>query len=214
MTSAALTFNPAAHEYRLPDGRLVPSVTQILSAVGVAVDFEDLGAISSHLAGQIEIKRHLGTAVHADCHAFDDDDLDWSTVHPLVAPYVQAWATFRRNSGLLPVARERRVFHAGCFYCGTLDGVFVAPNGARVLVDIKTGDPEDGGCRYQTAAYQSAYALEHPDEPIAERWAVRLTPDLSVPYRVTPYADWRDFLTFQAFVTTFQHQAARRKAMR
>jgi len=214
MTAAALSFDAAVHEYRLADGRLVPSVTQILSAVGVAVDFEGLRSMSAKLAEDIEVKRHIGTAVHMDAHAFDDDDLEWSTVDPRVAPFVLAWATFRENSGLVPLTRERRVFHPDHFYCGTLDGVFLSPHGARVLVDIKTGDPDDSGCAYQTAAYQAAYAIEHPDEPIAERWAVQLTPEHAVPYRVTPYTDWRDFQTFQAFVTTFANQAARRRAAR
>lgn len=214
LTAAALTFDPVFHEYRLPDGRLVPSVTQILQAVGVSADFETIAMYSPKLGDAIELKRQLGTAVHADCHAFDDDDLDWETVDPRVEPYVRAWETFRENSGLTPVTRERRVFHPTSFYCGTLDGLFLAPDRRRVLVDIKIGDPEDAGCRFQTAGYEAAYRLEHSDETIAERWAVRLTPGYEVPYRITPYRDWRDGGIFQAFVTTYQHQHARRRVTR
>lgn len=214
MTAATLAFDPLCHEYRLPDGQLVPSVTQILSAVGVSVDFEGLMAMSAERSRQIEAKRALGTAVHADCHAFDDDDLVWSTVDPQVLPYIRAWETFRANTGLLPLTRERKVFHPTQFYCGTLDGIFEMPTGRRVLVDIKTGDPEDSGCQFQTAAYHAAYRIDHPDEVIDERWGVQLVPDRAVPYRISPYTDWRDFGAFQAFVTTYQNQAARRRPTR
>ncbi len=212
LRASDIRFEADVHRYTLPDGTPVPSVTDILSAVGVSMDFEAIGAMSSKLSDDIAIKRQIGTAVHLDAHAYDDDDLLWNTVDPSVEPYVRAWATFRENSGLTPMTRERRVFHPGHFYCGTLDGIFLTPKRVRVLVDIKTGDPADSGCQFQTAAYQAAHALEHPDEPIAERWAVRLTPALSVPYRVTKYDDWRDFGVFQAFVTTFHHQSLRRRS--
>lgn len=210
LTAADLHFSPALHEYSLPDGRLVPSVTQILGAVGVSVDFDALGMRSERLRGQIETAGQLGTAVHADCHAYDDADIDWPTVDPRVEPYVRAWATCRQQTGLVPLTRERRVFHPSAFFCGTLDGVFLLQDGTHILVDLKTGDPESSACRYQTAAYAEAFQLEHPHRAIQVRWAVQLTPECTVPYRITPYTDWRDFRTFQAFCTTYHHQADRR----
>lgn len=212
LTSASLTFDPALHEYRLPDGRRVPSVTEILSAVGVSVDFEAIGGMSARLAEQIDLRRQLGTAVHLDAHAFDDDDLDWDSVDPRVEPYVRAWATLRLNKQLTPTARERVVFDPTWFYCGTLDGIFRTPSGARILIDIKTGDPRDGGCQFQTAAYAAAYQIEHPQEPIDARWGVQLVPEREVPYLITPYTDWRDCGSFHAFVTTYTNQSARRSA--
>jgi hypothetical protein len=216
LTAAALSFDVEKHEYRLPDARLVPSVTQILHAVGVATDFNAIAARSPKMAAAIEFRRALGTAVHADCHAFDDCDLDWSQVDDRVRPYVEAWNVFRENTGLTPTARERRVFHPVSFYCGTLDGILVKPNGAGVLVDIKLGDPEDAGAQFQTAAYEAAYMVEHSAGIlISERWAVQLQPERRVPYTITNYsarADaWRDFQKFQAFVTTFHEQAIRRR---
>ena len=209
-TATDLTFDPVAHEYRLPDGRPVPSVTQILSAVGVSLDFEALAQMSARTAAAVDLKRDLGHALHADAHAFDDDDLEWATVDERVRPYLEAWVAFRANTQITPTARERRVFHPVFRYAGTLDGIFLTPNGRRVLVDIKTGDPDDSGCRWQTAAYQYAFAIEHPREHIDERWGVRLMPGRSVPYDIAIYRDWRDWLAFQAFVTTFHYQAARR----
>lgn len=198
-----LTFEPVSHTYRRPDGRLVPSVTTILSAVGIGQDYEAIRSYSAEHGDAVERKREIGSALHADAHAFDDDDLDFDTVHPDVRPYLDAWATFRANAGVVPIARERVVYHAALGYCGTLDGLFRTPDGRTVLIDIKTGDPDDSGCRYQTAGYQMAYQVDHSDVVVHERWGVQLTPDRQIPYRVHPYTDWRDHDTWRAIVTTF-----------
>src|SRR5262245_41022666 len=106
-SSADVQLERATHTYRLRDGgRVLPSVTQILQAVGVAVDFDEIAAISLRVEEGIAFKRELGIVLHQDAHAYDDDDLDWSTVHPAVEPYLQAWATFRENTGLIPLTRE------------------------------------------------------------------------------------------------------------
>lgn len=210
-----LIFLPEPHEYRLPDGRIVPSVTQILRAVGVSTDFEAIKAISRERAERIDEKRDLGTAVHADIHAFDDNDLDWETVDERVLPYVDAWSVFRENTGLVPMARERRVFSATHFFCGTLDGIFLTKEGKTVLLDVKTGDPEAAAARFQTAAYAFAYQEEHPSTVIDERWSVQLCPERTVPYVITNYTalpdSWRDWPKFQAFLTTYWEQAERRR---
>lgn len=210
-TSADLVFDPAAHTYTLPDERQVPSVTTILKACGISTDFEAVAAMSQEKRDQIEYARALGSAVHADCHAFDDGALDESTVHQDVRPYLDAWKVFRENYRLAPLTRERMVFDPRYFYSGTLDGIFRLPSGRLVLVDIKTGDPEDAGGCYQTAAYLAAWALEHTDMLVCERWCVRLTPENAIPYRVFPYTDWRDFTKFASFCSTFHEKNSRRK---
>jgi len=209
LSTQSLTFVPERHEYWL-DGRRVPSVTEILKDTGVSTNFDELGAMSERLRGQIELKRDLGSALHADIHAFDDGDLVWRTVDDRVLPYLEAWAIFRENTGLKPLARERVVYHAALNYCGTLDGIFERPDGARVLIDVKTGDPHDAAANLQTAGYQLAFACEHPDLHIVERQSVQLVPDRKVPYLVTPYRDFTDFGTWQAIVTTYWQQASRR----
>lgn len=206
MTAAVVAFDPIAHVYTVA-GDVVPSVTQILRATGISADFEALSSLSREMRAAIELKREIGTALHADAHAFDDDDLDLDAVDPRVRPYLDAWITFRLNSGVTPEIRERRVFHPTLRYAGTLDGIFTTPDGKRVLIDIKTGDPDDSGCQFQTAAY--ALASGHD---IEERWGVQLIPGLKVPYRVSCYTDWRDAQTWQSIVTTFYAQHARRRA--
>lgn len=208
---SALVFNAIAHTYTTASGVRLPSVTEILRETRISADFEAIAQSSPEMARTIELKRHIGSSLHADAHAFDDDDLDWATVDPRVAPYLEAWARYREDSGLVPLTRERIVHHPSLHYAGTLDGIFRTPAGREVLVDIKTGDPDDAGCRYQTAGYQLAYAIDHPKQAIAERWAVQLIPDRTIPYLVTPYGDWLDLQQWQAIVTTYYAQHARRR---
>lgn len=219
-TAADLIFDPITHTSVTPDGRDVPHVTRILQAVGVSTDFEGLAHQSDELSRRINERRDIGSVVHEDTHSYDDNVLLLETVDKLVLPFVEAWATFRDNSGLVPLYRERecRIFHPAQWYTGRPDGIFRHPTGKRILADLKIGDPEDAACVYQTAAYQAAWEIEHPDEPIDERWAVRLCPDMQVPYRVTNYSArpdaWMDFRKFQAFMTTYYEQAARRRRVR
>lgn len=209
MTGADLTFDALTHTYFLGDQR-IPSVTRILAETGVSIDFEALAASSRGMASVLDRKRQVGVAVHGDCHALDDDDLELEKVHPDVLPYVQAWKSFRdAHTFLIPMTRERRVYHPGLRYCGTLDGLFKGLNATPILIDIKTGDPASSAARYQTALYQLAWDAEHPEHPIGGRWAVQLTPDLAVPYRVHVYTDYLDFATARAIVTTY-HASARR----
>lgn len=183
-----LTYDPVKHETHTHDGRAVPHVTAVLSAVGVSTDFAELAGISTYLGENIETARARGNAVHADCHAYDDDDLVMSTVHPAVRPYVDAWVFFRGAMGIEPEVRERRLFHSTFFYTGIMDGIFWRGGRGHVLIDIKTGDPEDSACHLQTAAYESAWrAMTGIKEPI-ERWAVQLTPRNRVPYRIKDYS--------------------------
>jgi hypothetical protein len=231
MRGSDLLFDPVRHRYTAPDGRVIPSVTQILRATGVSTNFEALPN-----QRQIALKRDIGTALHADAHAFDDDDIDEATVHEEVRPYYDAWKVFRANYGdLVPIERERILFHEPLWFCGTMDGIFgsrteaagkirIFPPGAdtpfllegrtRILIDLKTGDPDDAGGRYQLAGYKMAWEHEHPGQIITARWAVELVPERKVPYRVHPYDDdWLDQEKFRSIVTTFYARSTRLKEL-
>lgn len=227
LTAADLTYDPETHTSVATDGSDVPHVTHILAAVGVSVDFEAIAASRLGMADRLEYRRQLGTAFHVDSHAYDDGDLDWATVHADVVPYVRAWAECREVLGLGPVARERRLYHPLHRYTGIMDGVFEREwdqqparksrrygRRQRILVDLKLGDPKESAARWQTAAYEAAYLVEHPDESIDERWAIRIMPERRVPYVVANYSAEPDaprhFQQFCAFLCTFNHQIVRR----
>jgi len=215
---ADVRYDPATHTSWLPDGTEVPHVTAVLQATSVSRDWAALKAISPRLAHDIEAATALGSAVHADCHALDDGEWDADACDDRVRPYIDAWAQCKADMGLEPVlyARERYVFHPGLVYAGIQDGIVlrrVRGRTLRILPDLKTGEPF--GAEYQTAAYEAAWACAHPDEPIDERWAIHLTPERRVPYRIEshtamPGSD-QHFAAFCAFLTTYRHQACRRR---
>lgn len=211
-TAADLVFDAARHVYTLY-GVPIPSVTQILKATGVSTDFEGLKATSQRRRQQIDARRDLGTVVHAACHAYDDDDLAWESLTADVQPFVEAWAEFRRSSGLMPKLRERILYHGQRRYCGTTDGIFVADHTGPVMVDIKIGDPEDAGARFQLAGYCDAFLYEHRDHPPLARWSVQLCPERAVPYLIDPYHDYSDFTTWHAIVVTYYANATRRRLL-
>lgn len=213
-----VAFDPVTHTSTLPDGRSVPHVTAVLEATGLSTDFEELSAGSHFMRDRIAYACARGTAVHMDCHAYDDDDLDWATVDSGVRPYVDAWVTCRDALGLVAVAhaRERRLFHPVYFYTGILDGVFLR-GPKRVLVDIKTGDPESAAAHLQTAAYESAWNFLHPDHPIDERCAIWLQPRRAIPYSIVDYSNatqrphaWQDFQKWAAALCVYNEQPGRR----
>lgn len=213
-----VTFDERTHTSTLPDGRNVPHVTRVLGDVGVATDFEELAGVSLYVGENIETARLRGQAVHADCHAYDDDALIMETVHPAVKPYVDAWAFMRAEKELVPEARERRLYHPTYVYAGIMDGIFWwSRKGRHVLIDIKTGDPEDSACHLQTAAYESAWRAMTGFTAPMDRWAVHLTPKNRVPYRIKDYsarvdaaADWGKWL---ACLCVYNEQRCRRKAV-
>jgi hypothetical protein len=212
-----IRYDAERHESWTPDGKPVPHVTGILSAVGVAADFEALGETSPRVAAAIVAAGARGSAAHADCHAYDDNDLDWATVDPRVRPYVEAWAEFREVSNLRPIigGRERRVYHPDLHYTGILDGIFTAGcMDANVLVDIKTADPESAAAHLQTMAYAMAWEAEHPDQPIGKRIAVWLRPGRVVSYTVIDYTarpdHWLDRARWEACLTVYREQHGRR----
>lgn len=215
-----LVYDPAAHVTTVRgSGRSVPHVTSVLDAVGVTTDFDEISSWGPRYAQRMDVARQLGTAVHEDCHAYDDDELQWDLVHEAVLPRLKAWAQVRRDKRLEPVphGRERQVFDPVRFYTGILDGVFLCHSGPRVkrvLADIKNGDPESAAAHLQTAAYERAWNAQRPDELIDERWAVQLCPGRRVPYRILNYSArpdaWADFPKFEACLCVYNEQPARR----
>lgn len=212
-----IAYDPETHESRAPDGTEIPHVTGILTAVGVKKNFADLASVAPRVRKAVELAAMRGSAVHADCHAYDNDDLDWATVDPRVRPYLDAWVVARERLGLVPVedGRERRVYHSRLRYTGFLDGIFRFPDGTLGLGDIKTGDPEDSATHLQTVAYLSAWADMHPGGEIpTRRFAVRLQPERKVPFSFIDYTarpdHWLDEARWEACLMVYREQPGRR----
>jgi hypothetical protein len=195
-------FDAATHTYTV-GGRVIPNVTSILKFAGLASSFDGVPP------AVLEAKRSLGVAVHRATELDDADQLDESTVHPLVLPYLWAWRSFRSTHHFGSLLREHRVYHPTYQYAGTLDAYGIL-DGKPALVDLKTGDPEDAGARYQTAAYLNALQADPPRglriPALVARVSVRLRDDGT--YRLTAYTERKHWTVFQAALTLFNELQA------
>jgi hypothetical protein len=208
----SLTFDPDTHAYTL-DGEPIPSVTGILKA-STLLDF-------SHIpAHWLERAQKRGRAVHQAIHYFNERDLDvqgFYTDHPAWAGYLRAWIGFCGQRGFVPVLNEYRIASRRLRVAGTLDCLGIL-DGTAVLLDFKSGRPEDVAANLQTAAYHGL-ALEWAAEddtlaaffrqhPIVKRYAVQIRKDAT--FRVEGYTDVTDFRKFKTLVEA-QHIIAEHK---
>ena len=137
-----LTFNEELHEYRL-DGVVIPSVTTIISAVGL-YDFDYVSAETLAVAAE------RGTIIHRCIEWYAQGQRDESSIDPELVGYFLGSLNMK-EAGLLPdrpVEIERRVCSKRFRYAGTLDQKYELD----WINDLKTGlpGPEHG---LQLSAY-------------------------------------------------------------
>lgn len=202
-----LEFQEAGHRYFV-DGEPVPSVTQVLEAAGLGVDYAAVPpAVLIHA-------RERGRHVDACCDLLDQDDLDWRSVHPEARPYVEAWGRFRVAEGYRPVAAKPRVYHPEHGYAGEPDTV--GQVGPRwVVLDRKatTKVSVTYGCQLGGYAVPGLWVAEAGGElapvpwPAPARAVVQLRPDAT--YRVVPYERPDDLVAFLGAVALWRWRQAR-----
>ncbi|MBU1082470.1 MAG: hypothetical protein KKB59_18435, partial [Spirochaetes bacterium] len=121
-----VVFTEEGHIYTL-DGSRLPSVTGILKAEGFIDDrFYD------------EYSRTRGTYVHKATHLDDTGELDEETLDPVIAPYVEGWRKFKRESGFCVEKSEVPMCSKTYRYAGTPDviGHFPTGNIKRAAVEL------------------------------------------------------------------------------
>lgn len=184
-----LTFDKEKHEYRL-DGKMIPGVTSILSSAGL-VDFSRVPADTLRLA------QERGTAVHAACTLHDAGSLDYESLDPAIWPYLEAWATFCKQTGFVLNMAEHVVHSQKHCYAGTFDRLGMM-NGL-VIIDIKTSEVVRQATGVQLAAYLQAAeesgCLGMPAKKY-KRFAVHLYDNGT--YELEPYTNPRDWTVFLA----------------
>jgi hypothetical protein len=173
-----IDFDEAVHSYRL-NGRVVPSVTQVLKLAGVVDDewYDDASCLR-------------GTYVHEATEMFDKGELDEETLDPVIVPYLGAWKAFLRESKAEIIDIEKRVVNEVYRYAGTLDRIAIVAKRLTVI-DIKTGSPEPSH-QLQTAGYARCL----PES--VQRLAVYLRDDGT--YKSVEHADFGDAHVFLAAV--------------
>src|SRR3990167_7581540 len=186
-----LTFDAETHTYRI-DGRVVPSVTQILSAAGLT-NFAGIDPAILAAAAQ------RGTFVHQSIEMFDADDLDFDELDPALKGYVAAYAKWKAEAMWVPQSHEQAVCDPVRGYAGTLDQVGLM-GFVPYIIDIKSGDV------YRSAGYQlAAYQACLPDGAKLKRAAVQLFNDEH--YRIHKFDSRDDLKIFYAALTVVQAQA-------
>jgi len=183
-----LAFDEATHTYSL-DGKVVPSVTQILN---IANDF---GFVNKDV---LDRASKFGTAVHKMTELYDACDLNEATLDIALLPYLDAWKMFLSNTNFRVISSEARVYSKHG-YAGTFDRLGYL-NGRLTLLDIKTSTTVARSTSLQLAAYEQAYKEMH-DMQIEQLISVQLKP---CAYTIRHHDDRTDFLTFLNFLNVYK----------
>jgi hypothetical protein len=196
-TQPTFVFDAERHIYTL-DGRVLPSVTQILEATGL-VDFSRVSE------GVLSAAQWRGSAVHHACHLDDEGDLDESTVEPEHHGYLSAWRKFKAESGFVPEVIEQPAYSIAYGYAGIPDriGAF-RPAPLPAIVDLKTGAIQPS-VRWQLAAYAHLHSILPHRPGVFKRIAVRLMPSGAYVVKFFSRADLaRDFLVFASALNVWR----------
>lgn len=184
MSAETLQFEASTHTYTL-GGVALPSVTQVLKLL------DQYEAVPPHV---LEAAREFGTHVHLATELDDRGVLDEATLDPALAPYLDGWRRFRRESGFKIEFVEHRVVHKKLRYAGTIDRICRDVRGRRGVLDIKTGlVPKAVGP--QVAAYYAALCEARGSAIESRRYCLQLMPhDYRLHWLNNP-ADWSVFVS-------------------
>jgi len=202
MGRTVIEVDTHAHQYRI-EGRIVPSVTKILEAVGL-IDYSHIPSSSRQMALE---RGHL---VHEAIALDLAGDLDEASAEEIgILGYVQAARDARAALGILvPHAVEERVYHPSLDYAGTLD-----LRAGNILIDWKTTSAQYW-VRFQLAAYAACLTAAGDG-----RWAgagvrricVELHDDATYRIYEIPVAGWlEDWQTFLAALRVWKERTCPR----
>lgn len=124
-----LRFDSETHTYTL-DGRVIPSVTQILSAEGL---------INSHTSNPYYMTR--GRHAHDTVRLYLEGNLDEESLDPQLNSYLQGAKDFLADTGFKVQGFETPMYHPYYLYAGTPDLWGLLEN-RTTLIDVKTGSPD------------------------------------------------------------------------
>lgn len=142
-----------------------------------------LRVIQDH-AFSSEEAMYRGSVIHQATRFYDEGDLDESSVDPAVKSYLDAWISFRADTGFTPDLIECRVYDPLRGFAGTLDRA-MTDKAWRWIVDIKSGVPADWHGP-QLAAYLSLLS----DPFTYRRMAVHLSDDGTYKVREYPQKEY------------------------
>ena len=191
-----LTFDAETHTYTL-GGRHVPSVTQVLDS-----QLMDWSKVPPDV---LEAARLFGQHVH-EAVAFElRGILDWASLDPAIAPYIEGLRNFMRKGDFVPIASELRMGHALHRVAGTLD-LYGPVREVSSLIDVKSGAvPRTVGP--QTAAYAELYHHTY-GERVKRRHCLELNPNYSEGFKLHRLNDPADWSIFQSALNCWRFKHA------
>lgn len=179
-----VTLDGSTHTYYL-DGQVIPGVTQTI---------DQLTSFAGIPPEVLEYASERGRLVHRATELYDNENLDFGSLDPVLVPYLDAWIKFKKESGFIPINIEQIVFHKRHRYAGTLDRAGILYDHESVL-DIKAVAVLGDHTGVQLAGYQEAEnSTRKKADHIRHRYAVQLKPDGT--YRLRQYKDKADFSVF------------------
>jgi hypothetical protein len=150
----------------------IPSVTEVLSAVGLAPDYSEID--SDVLAKAAERGREFHEAAEASHFGY----LNRGALSPAVKPYFAGYERFLAETGHEPIVSELELVHPFWRVVGHVDRVGWEQDALRVLTDFKTATVVDTrAAALQLAGYRFLWNHCRPTEPIHATQIVQVTRD-------------------------------------
>lgn len=141
-----LQFDEEEHVYTW-NGKVVPSVTQVLKTVGLSQSYEGVNPERLRIAGE------RGTKVHKTIELWNAGTLDWSTVDDEVGVIAMGYDSFREDFGWKHCQGELKGYSKKYGFAGTMDELGVIGTDWWII-DYKTGYRVDVSAIFQLAAYR------------------------------------------------------------
>ena len=181
-------FDPDQHVYKV-DGRIVPSVTQIINFDKPSF-YLDNGAAER------------GTIVHK---LLEEHDLGVGMEFLYEVEYrafLDQYREFLLDMNPVFEGIESPIHHAKLMYCGTIDRAGTI-NGIPFIADIKTGSSVPSWARLQTAAYAKAY---YKDPEKVKRFVIHVNPRKLKSYRLYSYDNPADFAEWEWLCNQYHYR--------
>lgn len=166
LTFDDLTFDVASHTYHV-DGVWIPSPSVVIKQLGLGADFSHVNPDLLAYA----IKR--GVYVHKCVELINQNKLDPTSVDPEIAPYVDQYRQFLKDSGFIPIWNEKGEYSNLHRYAMRID-LFGKLNNRNSILDIKTSSTLDDAVEVQLSAYHMGFQENHVDQDLQDAFCLQL----------------------------------------
>jgi len=181
-----IIFRDEDHTY-WKDGINYPAVTKVL---------EEMGFVDSTWFD--EYSRTRGAYVHKAVELYNKGELLEEDLDERLAPYLDAWRRFKKNSDIVILNSELQVHSDIYRYAGTLD-IECTINGRQAIIDLKSGIVAPVTAlqlaAYVMARYENYYSVK--------RYGLSLKDGRAT---IVPFENFSDFGIWQAIMAVYNYK--------